>query len=334
MNHFISIVLLLFLGCIQAVGQDIHWSQFNAIPLFQNPGNSGHFNGDYRFVGNYRDQWRSVTVPFSTFALSADMKWASRPALGTGIQLFHDVSGDGKLRTVEAQVNASYLFKLSKDSAHTIRPGINLGINYRQVNWDAFYFDNQFNGINYDPNLPTNENYQNDSKTNFSVGIGAIYEFQFQPRKKIIAGISAFNLNRPNQGFYTETIRRDIRTNIFINGLYKLDIDWDLVPGMSLNFQGKYREFMIGSSVKYTLVNRVGNYRAVYAGVHYRNRDAGVLSVGVDYQNWFAGLSYDLNFSKLVPASRTVGGFEIAVRYILFHFKPSKSIHRVCPDYI
>ena len=33
---------------------------------FSNPGNAGQFNGDVRFVANYRDQWRSVTVPFQT----------------------------------------------------------------------------------------------------------------------------------------------------------------------------------------------------------------------------------------------------------------------------
>ena len=50
-----------------SIGQDIHWSQFNDNQLYQNPAHTGHFDGDYRFIGNYRDQWRSVTVPFSTF---------------------------------------------------------------------------------------------------------------------------------------------------------------------------------------------------------------------------------------------------------------------------
>ena len=59
-----------------------------------------------------------------------------------------------------------------------------------------------------------------------------------------------------------------------------------------------------------------------------------LLSVGMDYQNWFAGLSYDINFSKLVPASNARGGIEIAVRYILHQFKPKKITHRICPDYI
>jgi type IX secretion system PorP/SprF family membrane protein len=316
------------------MGQDIHWSQFNDNQLFQNPGHAGHFNGDYRFVANYRDQWRSVTVPFSTLSFSADTRLYNNKNIGLGLLFFHDVVGDGKLRTVEVQGNASYLLKITKDSMHTIRPGINIGMNHRQVNWDQFYFDNQFNGYVYDASLPTNEVYMADRKTNFSFGIGTIYEYYKNKRQKITAGIGFYNLNRPNHGFYGQTIPRDIRMNLFAKGLYKLDIDWDIVPAINVSIQGKYREIIMGSSLKYTLVDKAGSYRALYAGLWYRNRDAGYVSVGVDYQDWFVGLSYDVNFSKLVPASNARGGFEIAARYILHHFKPKKVIHRVCPDFI
>jgi hypothetical protein len=75
MNHLKSAISLFFLLLIvQVNGQDIHWSQYNDNPLFQNPGNTGNFNGDYRFVGNYRNQWRSVSIPFETIALSAEKK--------------------------------------------------------------------------------------------------------------------------------------------------------------------------------------------------------------------------------------------------------------------
>ena len=314
--------------------QDIHWSQFNDIPLFQNPGNAGSFNGDYRFVANYRNQWKSVTVPYSTFSISADARSYKFKQLGYGVLFFHDVTGDGKLRTLEMQGNASYLFKLSADSTHTIRPGINIGLNHRQVNWDQLYFDNQFNGVAFDPSLPTNEVYQTDRRTNFSLGLGAVYEYYRNKREKLSAGLGLYNLNRPDQGFYGDKIPRDIRMNLFVKALYKLDVDWDLVPALNISLQGKYRELMLGSSVKYTLIERLGTYRAIYGGLWLRNRDAACLTVGMDYQAWFAGISYDINFSKLVPASNERGGIEFAVRYILNHFKPSKSLHRVCPDYI
>ena len=229
--------------------------------------------------------------------------------------LFHDVVGDGNFRTAEIQGNLAYTIKLSSDSMHTLRPGINIGMNHRQLNFDKFYFDNQYNGIQFDPSLSSGELLSADSKTNFSWGMGAVYQYYRNPRFNIIGGFGIYNINRPNQGFYNQVIDRDIRFNIFGKGIYKLNYDWDLVPGINISVQGKYREFNLGTSVKYTLVNRLGEYRALYGGLHYRNRDAAYISLGMDYQALFIGISYDINFSKLVPASRTRGGIEFAVRY-------------------
>ena len=111
MMQKVILIVVLFFTVGRFFSQDIHWSQFNDIPLFQNPGNAGHFSGDYRFVANYRNQWKSVTIPFSTLSISADSKIYSNRNVGYGILFFNDVSGDGKLRTIEIQANGSYLFK-------------------------------------------------------------------------------------------------------------------------------------------------------------------------------------------------------------------------------
>jgi hypothetical protein len=131
-----------------AYGQDIHWSQFNDNPIFQNPANTGEFNGDTRFIGNFRDQWRSVSVPFQTFNICFDRK---AKHFNYGMLMFHDQAGDGKLKTIEAMVTLSKTFKITSDSLHIITGGINLGINHRQVNTDAFYFDSQYNGYIFNP---------------------------------------------------------------------------------------------------------------------------------------------------------------------------------------
>lgn len=330
----LSTLIVTILLTFTTSAQDIHWSQFNDNPVFQNPGNTGNFNGDIRFVGNFRDQWRAVSVPYQTLSLSVDGKPYNFRNLGIGGVFFHDVTGDGRLRTIELQANVAYLLKLTKDSTHTISPGVNIGMNHRQVNWDAFKFGNQYNGQYFDPGMPTNELYKSDKKTNFSFGVGATYRYLIGKRKTLEAGAALFNINRPNQGFFNEVVNRDMRTNISARLYYPIGLDWDIIPSIQLSFQGVYREFIFGSSVKYTLVNRLSKYRAVYAGVWYRTVDAAYLSIGMDYQQWFVGLSYDMNFSTLTKASRARGGFEVAVRYILFRFKPSKTVHRICPDYI
>ncbi len=327
--------LLLFTTlCCGVAAQDIHWSQFNNNQIFQNPGNAGNFKGDYRFITNYRDQWRSVTTPFSTFSFSADSRLVKHNKIGIGGLFFNDVAGDGKFRTIEFQTNFAYLIKLSTDSTHTIRPGINIGINHRQVNWDQFSFDNQYNGIAYNAALPTFENYQNQKNTNLSLGVGAVYEYFSNDHKKLTGGVGFYNLNRPNQSFYGEKVKRDMRTSLFVKGTYPMNKDWDLIPSISLQFQGKYREFIMGSSLKHTLIDQLGEYRAVYVGAWFRSKDAGYFTVGLDYQSWFLGLSYDINISKLVPASNLRGGIEFAARYIINRFKPKKILHRACPEYI
>lgn len=327
---YLPVLLFVFIAN-SITSQDIHWSQFNDNQLFQNPAHAGHFDGDYRFVGNYRDQWRSVTVPFSTFSMSADAKFKN---IGFGINMFNDQAGDGKFRTVELQGNISYAIKLTGDSTHVIRPGINFGMNHRQVNWDELYFDTQYNGYVFDPSAPTFENYQSSRKTNMSLGAGLVYEWYRDNRFKVLAGVGAFNLNRPNQGFYDLEIPREIRVNGFVKGTFQLNEKWDLIPSAQYSTQGVYQELVIGGSGKYYLDRKKDIYSALYGGIWYRNADAAYLSFGYDYQDLFFGISYDLNFSKLVPASHMRGGIEFAVRYIIRKFKPKRIIHRVCPDYI
>lgn len=313
------------------MSQDIHWSQFNDNQLFQNPGHAGHFDGDYRFIGNYRDQWRSVTVPFSTMAISVDGKFKN---FGVGVNIFNDQAGDGKFRTVEVQGNISYAIKLTGDSTHVIRPGINFGMNHRQINWDALYFDSQYNGYVFNPGAPSNETYQSSRKTNMSTGAGLVYEYFRDNRFKVLAGFGAFNLNRPNQGFYNQEIPREIRYNAFVKGTFQLNDKWDVIPSAQFSTQGVYKELVIGGSGKYYLDRKKDVYSALYGGVWYRNKDAAYITFGYDYKDLFVGISYDVNFSKLVPASHLRGGIEFAVRYIIRKFKPKRIIHRVCPDYI
>lgn len=313
--------------------QDIHWSQFDHNPVFQNPANVGRFQGDYRIHANFRDQWRNVTVPFQTFSISGEAKQIYKD-FSVGAFLMNDVAGDGSFRTVEFLPSISYTYKLSSDSTHLLRPAVQFGINFRSFDASAFNFDNQWNGQQFDAALSNNENFQTERRTNFTWGIGAGYEFQKGKRERITAGVGLFNINRPNQGFFGDKIKRDMRFNAFVRAEYKVGIDWDILPSLQLNLQGKYREFILGSQVRYILIDRLGIYRAIMGGIFMRSSDAFYLTAGMEYQNWWGGISYDINTSSLMPASRARGGFEFSLRYIIQRFNPKVIKHRVCPDYI
>lgn len=330
------LTILLFYCCLTKVfGQDIHWSQFDYNPVFQNPANVGHYeNEDYRVHMNYRDQWRSVTVPFQTFSASGEIRNAFLGNLSVGAFVMSDVVGDGRFRTVEVMPSVNWLSVLDKDSTRFLRVGGQLGMNYRQLNADAFTFDSQWSGAGFDQGLPTNELFANESNLSLNTGIGASYEWVRAPKERLVIGTGLFNINRPDNGFFGEQIQRPMRFNMFARIAYPIGFDMDVLPSLQFNVQGTYREVLVGSMARYTLVDRLGEYKAVLAGAYLRGGDAAVLTAGMEWQNWWAGISYDMNFSKLVPASRYRGGIEFSVRYLWKKFKPNKESFRVCPDYI
>lgn len=327
------LLLILFLGMNAAYGQDIHFSHVNRQPIYQNPANSGLFDGDFRFTANYKDQWRQVSVPFSTVAIAMDSKWKNK-GLNYGILFFHDQVGDGKFQTLELNGSLGKTIQLDNDSVHTVSAALQFGMNYRTLDETKFYFDNQFNGINFDPSLPSNEFLNNTSKTNINVSAGLVYQWNKSAKEKLTAGLSAHNLNRPDQSFYGNALQRDIRISTFAIYDRRINSDIAIIPGFSFNIQGKYREFLPGAQLRYYLVDKLGKYQAVDGGIWFRSRDAIIIRAGIAIDNWSFALSYDTNISKLIPASNARGGLELSAHYIIKRFKPAAIKHRICPDYI
>jgi len=70
----------------------------------------------------------------------------------------------------------------------------------------------------------------------------------------------------------------------------------------------------VGSDFGYFLNN--ANFPATFfLGGHYRLDDAVIAAVGMDYKNFRAGISYDINTSSLQDASGGKGGLEISLVY-------------------
>ncbi len=333
MNKILVLFLVFMLTC-EVFAQDIHWSQFTENQLYLSPANSGNFEGTTRLSALYRDQWRSVTKPFQSFAFNFDKRWEKNENFGLGFYFLNDVSGDGKFKTIELNVMPSYTKLLKKDSSQSIRSGLQIGFNHRQFTFPNFYFDEQYNGISYDPNSPITENLITDKKNNLTLGAGVVYEFRTKKKSTHKFGFSAYNLNQANQGFYGEKVKRDPRLLFFTIHQFKLGEKSILIPSFLFQSQGTYREIVIGSQVRYTLRNESKNYKAIYGGLFLRNQEAIYLNLGLNLNKFQIGLSYDINISSLKPASAAKGGFEISLIYIFSKFKAKQIQHRICPEFI
>ena len=339
MIRYLAHITLVFLAvqCLsnQANSQDIHFSQFFNVPGNYNPGDAGRFDGDYRIGTVYRSQWRTVTVPFTTFGISADAnKLFPKKPIGTGIAIFRDQAGDGNFTTTQVNLSGSYKLPFLSDSTQSISLGLQVGITHKSIDFEAFEWGSQFDGVVYNPNLGTNEFFQNDKNTVFDFHLGAQHKKAFSDKLALTSGVSFFNISFQNQSFSEEKVPLFTRTNIQAIADYQYNEKLKILPAMNVSLQGKFREWNIGGAVRYNLTESQGVRQEAGAGLFYRSGDAGYVYFDFIYDKWKTGISYDFNFSDLKVASNGRGGLELTLVYVFKKFRPRIVGGRVCPDFI
>lgn len=330
----IGFTVLLFFVVFGIKAQDIHFTQWMHAPHTYSPSSIGDFDGVYRFHGNYRNQWSSVTVPFVTFAGFAETNTLSNyvDGLSGAAGLVYDVTGDSKFSTTQLNLGAGYKLPL-QDSLGEFRIGILPTITQKKIDLDALKFDNQYNGYFYDGNLSTGEQLPRLSRWYLDFAIGAQFSKQIGDKLKLRTSLAAYNLLSPKQSFFNNNdIKLDGRFSWQIDAKYSMNEKLTLEPGIQFSQQGTYYAVNFGSMVSLDMSKTPYLKQAFFAGVYFRAVDSGDLIFGLDYDSWRFGVSYDINYSGLVPASNYRGGLEIAVIYII----PNKIIrpkYKVCPDY-
>ena len=330
------VICLIVIGSHAGLSQDIHFTQFDKSPQMLNPSLAGNFNGDWRYSFNQRSQWRSVSRSFNTFALSAENKQeVLLKNLYHGIYYMNDVAGDGDFRTHELNISNAYRIQLAKDSSQYLIPSVQFGFNNKTIDFSAFQFDSQFNGYQYDFNLPTNEVFVNQRFSNANLAVGLAYFKNFKNNGRLEAGAAVFNIIDKTETFMGNlSIKRNQRIAAHGRLIYPLNDKWDAIPGFLFQSQGKYKELVFGSNFRHLSKRSGGEYIAPYCGLWFRNEDAVNLVAGLYYNNWIGGISYDINISELSPASNIRGGLELSLQYIISVFKPQNIQYRVCPDYL
>ncbi|MEW6468821.1 MAG: PorP/SprF family type IX secretion system membrane protein [Bacteroidota bacterium] len=325
--------ILLFVSLLaESFAQDIHFSQYYNSPLQLNPAHAGGF-GKVQAILNYKDQWKSVAgVPFRTYAGSVDFqvtkkKWRTG-YMGVGLMFFSDKAGDGAMGTTHGSVSVASFRKL--DRKNSLSAGLQFGFTQRSVNFSAFTWDTQFDGMNYNASYPTGEGVSGAGKfLIMDVGLGAVWNFdkgeQYTTANnglKAKAGFSVFHLNRPYYSFLGSGSERQYMKFV-VHSSTAIGIKNTLgtvIPTLVVFKQGPLKEITFGGLYKIILVrdSKITGYiksSYLYFGGHYRWRDSFIASMHFDVGNWGLGFSYDINVSKLRIASTFRGGFEVSLRF-------------------
>ncbi|MCO5247997.1 MAG: PorP/SprF family type IX secretion system membrane protein [Chitinophagales bacterium] len=314
-----SMVLLIQFG----QSQDFHWSLYHLNPMYLNPAFTGFAKKKNRVTALYRDQWRSVIVPYSTLDISYDRNVyeheASGIQLGVGGQLIYDKSGDGGLTTYRPALSLQLGKNLMKKTGVSL--GINLAYVRQQIDFTKFVFDNQYEGGLYNPQLPNGETLLGDNASYFDFGIGVNFNSRLKNKGDIDVGVSFFNINSPQYGFLSGADASVLpRTNAYAKA--NVDIgssDWSFHPGVYFQNQNKAQETLLQSifGVKLGKTNQDGNKDfELQFGPGYRINDAVVAYAGLNWKDLKIGFAFDGNTSDLKLASNRKGAYEIGVNYI------------------
>ncbi len=325
--------LLLLCSCF-SFAQDIHFSQFWAQPLYLNSAQAGMFNGDYRVGGMYRNQWRSVPVPYSTFSVFADTKFnqvfSQNSSMGAGFVFNNDISGDSRYSINQFYIPVSFIQTFKSDTNLTASFGLMPGVSNIAFRTNKLTFDNQFDGDAYNSALSTGENFPTLSRTYFDLGSGLVLQYKLKSNGFVSMGTSLSHLTRPGVSFFKNNdVKLYAKSTSFLSLKYPLTQTLFLHADVMYEKQGPFHETILAGRLSY-LLNPKDNI-SVNAGLSTRLGDAAIFLLGMDYKDYRFGFAYDLNYSKFVPATNKRGAWEISLLYIIRKnpvFTPKK---RACP---
>ncbi|MDE3251888.1 MAG: PorP/SprF family type IX secretion system membrane protein [Bacteroidota bacterium] len=334
MRKQILFCLLLFqLGSVLA--QDPHFSQFFSSPLTLNPAFTGKFYGTYRIAGNYRNQWPSINNAFTTATASADFhlltnKIPDNDMFGIGFMGYSDNSANGAVKFNYGSVSAAYHKGLDEDGNNSLGAGFQITYANMLINTSNLTFEDQLTSAGFTG--VTSEVFNNATlKTSYvDVNAGFLYSGSSNERNNFYFGVSMYHINRPKQSFTGADYVLNPRTTIHGGGYFPLGTNTTLhLSGMQM-FYGGASETLLGGALQLTANPELPKPTSLYFGSWVRLNDAIIPYVGLEFDDFRFGLTYDYNSSSLKTASQNRGGIELSLIYI---FRPSTDHPVNCPKF-
>jgi type IX secretion system PorP/SprF family membrane protein len=331
----INIILLIFLQSVVCYSQDMHFSHIHASPTYINPAYTGVFNGNFRAILNYKNQWSGIGK-YNTAGFSTDFKVASlknRDFFSMGLSFYFDNAGDLNWRTYNGNLQIAYTKSLSNKRNHALTLGLYAGVIHQSYDFS------KAKGFEVEPQ---NGLYKNRVLT-YDAGLGVSWFYQIGKYSQIYAGYGLHHVNRPNIS------TRETLDKLFMKHTINVGLEiasksrHALLPSFYFAKQGTHQEILLGTFYRLQVnsgwkENNQYFYLGAWARFHfvpkaYDGIDAMVLSARYDHFNWRFTFSYDINISLLSPATNGRGGPEVSIIYTHNSNKKDKNKVIYCPKF-
>lgn len=327
---YLSFCLFLVLFVPKGVAQDIHFSQQILSGLQINPALSTNFEGSWQAGSVYRQQWRSVGVPFTTSSLFFTKKFYTPiPALKAfaSLGVTTDKSGDAVLNATlfDFRLGAEYQYY-----DHFFSLGIQNGYVSKSFNQNGLTFPGQYDRSigGFNENLASGENFAGNSTSYYDLNVGVMYKTQLRYAWKLTAGLSANHITEPNETFFNDDNVKKRGFGVQTRLDKKLNEKYDIQPQLNYYRANKAREIVIGTGffmkqLSFGPVDNVTPFLLMRTGVA-RNSDAFIVGSRAELGAFDFGISYDVNISDLELASNYKGAFEISLIYTAPKIEPTQ----------
>lgn len=323
--------------------QDMHYSMYNEAPMLLNPALTGLFDGNHRFVLNYKNQWKNLGAAYNNYDFSYDISFnkgnTTSGFLALGITAFNDVTGDVQFKTTGAILNIAYQLYLNESSL--LGAGIYGGYVQKSLGDENQMWVNQYDGeTGFDPTISSNETFLNMNFGYTDFGAGLNYSFANNTKGlksnegvKFDVGAGVQHVTQPAYQFTaTSDEVVDMRINAHFRSVIQMgNSNLALVPSFYYAMQGKQKEMLPGLGCRYQLREEskyTGFIKDAYLtlGGHFRTGDAAIGYMILELNDFAMGISYDVNVSKLNKFTNSNGGFEFMLRYILKNNNSSRTL--------
>mmetsp|Transcript_20774 Transcript_20774/g.28041 ORF Transcript_20774/g.28041 Transcript_20774/m.28041 type:complete len:319 (-) Transcript_20774:32-988(-) len=269
-----------------ASAQDPQFTQFYANPIYLNPAFAGS-HGCPRIAMNYRNEWPSLTGNYVTYSASYDQYFKNING-GFAVLATHDQQGQGTIFT--SMLGAVYSYHLNVNRKFKMMFGARASMYNKYLDWSKLTFGDMIDprrGFIYQ----TGDVQRGGSRYFFDASAGVVGY-----NKHFFFGFAAHHLNRPDESMIIGSSRLPIRmtghmgAKIPLGARSKYTNTTSIMPNIIYQYQNGFQELMFGTYVQ---------YGAFTAGAWFRNRDAFILTIGVDTGKFRLGYSYDVTVSRL-----------------------------------
>ena len=326
--------LSLMLG--NALAQDPHFSQFFSSPLTLNPALTGKFFGDYRVAGNYRNQWPSINQsPFTTATISADFhilenKIPNNDNWGVGFMGYNDNSAGGAVKFNYAGISTAYHKGLDEEGNNQLSAGFQVTYANMLINTANLTFEDQLTSSGFTGVTSEVFNASTLKSSYVDVNAGLLYNGSSSDRNNYYFGVSMYHINRPQQSFTGAQYVLSPRTTFHGGGYFPLGQATTLHVSALHSVQGGTSETMIGGAIQLNAQPDAAKPTSFYFGSWMRFNDAIIPYLGLEFDDFRLGLTYDYTTSSLKTASLNRGGFELS---LIFLHRPSTDKPVNCPKF-